>query len=297
MLPLIRLREDLRFSRDLLDMIEVLKSATARQFRLVQGRKKGFEAFKTRLEEFMVTLADPAMRHPFLAERRDLPKAVVIVTSDEGFLGALNVNVLTAGLDQAAPEDEIIVLGERGARYLTENYRGTFTVLAGLGDDITYDRAMGVRDLVIEKYLSGKVGTVLAVYPRFLSLTVQEPDVVKLLPCSDLFKEKAVARSTPGRALRVRRFRPMPVEPDRIQAVDFLVRASLMERFYDMFWDSKLAECAARILHLEGSHQEILGLNQSVLRDYMKHFHQRSDKDIREIFASRLKWREVSGAR
>jgi ATP synthase F1 gamma subunit len=290
MIPLIKLRENLRFARELQDMIEVMKGATASQFRSLQAKRKGFEDYKTKMEEFLTALDVGSIPHPFLRERADLPKAIVMITSDEGFVGALNAQVVTAGLEQASGLDELVVIGERGARYLAENQGATFTVFPGIGDDITYARAVAVRDLLIEKFLARKIGSVLIAYPRFLSLTAQRVDVARVLPCGNIFGPKADVRHKPVKAKEIL------IEPSPDKVVNYMVRAWMMQRIYDMFWESKLSECAARIIHLEGSHEEILSENKKLMHEYFKHLHARSDKNIREIFASRLKWRsEVSG--
>ncbi|HQP92055.1 MAG TPA: FoF1 ATP synthase subunit gamma [Candidatus Omnitrophota bacterium] len=285
MIPLIKLRENLRFARELQEMIEVLKGATASQFRSFQQKRKGFEDYKLNLEEFMSALDVKGLKHPFLRERASLPKAVVLITSDEGFTGSLNSQVISAGLEQASDVDELVVIGERGARYLSEMHAREFTVLPGIGDDITYTRAVAVRDLLIGRFMAKRIGSVLVSYPRFLSLTVQRVDVTRILPCGDIFgkvqdlKKKRLTRDE------------ITIEPSPAKVIDYLVRAWLMQKIYDIFWDSKLSECAARIIHLEGSHEEIIQANKKLMHDYFKHIHEKSDKNIREIFASRLKWR------
>ncbi len=287
MIPLYQLRADLQFAEEVLEMMEVLKAATARQFRILQGRRKGFEPFRSRLDEFMGVLGVGRFRHPFLVPRPQLPKAILVITSDEGFLGGLNAAVVTLAFEQANVTDEIIVMGERGARHLSEMYRGAFTVLPALSDEITYDRAGAVRDLLLDKYLAGHIGKVLIVHARFLSLTVQEPFVTKLLPCPELFRPpESKKKFQPGQVLK--KEAKVSIEPGAAQAVDFLVRATLTQQLYALFLDSKLAEHAARIVHLEGSYQEIMEMNRHVLFSFFKHLHQKSDKDIREIFASRL---------
>jgi len=280
MIPLVKLREDLRFSKELLEMIEVLKSATASQFRSLQNKRKGFEQFKLRLEEFLAAIKTQKIVHPFLIERRNLPKAVVMVTSDEGFLGSLNALVLNAGMEQAVSGDELIVLGERGSRYLAETQREAFTFLPGIGDEITYERAIAVRDLLISKFLSKKVGSVLIAYPQFLSLTVQRVEVARLLPSGDLLAPKGGSINRPDRLGFEILF-----EPSRGSIVDYLVRAALMQKLYDVFLESKLSEYAARIIHLEGSHEEIVSVNKKLLYVYFKQIHEKNDKNIREIFA------------
>ena len=285
MIPLIKLREDLRFANELQDMIEVLKGATASQFRSLQRRRKGFEDFKTKLDEFLAQIDARHATHPFLTERAQLPKAIVMITSDEGFLGSLNAMVINAGLEQSSSSDELIVMGERGARYLSEAQRGVFTVLPGIGDDITYARAAAIRDLLISKFLSKKIGSVIVAYPVFLSLTVQRIEATRLLPCGDIFGRKNDVRR------KVTRHIEFLMEPSKAKVVDFMVRAYLMQKLYEMFWEAKLSECAARIIHLEGSHEEILNANKKLKYEYFKHLHEKSDKNIREIFASRLRWR------
>ena len=214
MQPLNRLKEDLRFANELVGMIEILKTTSTRQFRILQSKRTQFEPFKARLEEFIEAFGSENLSHPFLTEQRHLPKAIVMVTSEEGFLGGLNAGVVQAGLEQAGVGDDLIVLGERGARHISENTRSDFTVLPGLGDDVTYDRAVAVRDFLIEKFFSKRVGLVLIAYPRFFSIVSQMPEVPKILPCREWFRPtENVARKRPAR-------RHIMIEPSRERAID-----------------------------------------------------------------------------
>lgn len=282
MIPLVKLRENLRFAKELQEMVEVLKWATASQFRGLQQKKKGFEEFKIRIEDFLSILKTCHIRHSFLTERANLPKAVMMITSDDGFVGSLNALVVNAALEQVSDRDELIVVGERGARYLSETQNRAFTFLPGISDDITYKRAGAVRDLLIGKVLKREVGRVIVVYPRFLSLTIQRVDMVKILPCDEILKQEFQAEKTPSRPEHYL------IEPTQSSVVDYLVKMWIMQKIYEIFWDSKLSECAARIIHLEGSYEESLNTNKKLMYDYFKHLHARSDKNIREIFASRL---------
>lgn len=287
MIPLIKLREDMRFTQELQEMIDVLKGATAGQFRSLQQRRRGFELFKTVLSEFVLDISSEGAGHPFLRELPDLPKAILIVTSDEGFVGGLNASVIQAGLDQAGPSDELFVLGERGVRFLSESQRLSFTALPGIGEDITYQRAVAIREMLIARFLARKVGKVLVSYPRFVSLTQQIVEVSCILPCVNIFgkgkdsKKKAQLRE------------PL-IEPSRFRVIDYMFKVWMMQKLYDIFWESKLSECAARIIHLEGSHEEIANASKKLIYEYFKQVHGKSDKNIREIFASCLRKGDVA---
>lgn len=282
MIPLVKLRENLKFAKELREMIEVLKWATASQFRSLQQKKVGAEEFKLRLEDFLSIAKVCRFKHAFLMERANLPKAVLMITSDEGFVGSLNALVLNAGVEQVSGDDEVIVVGERGARYLSETQTKAFTFLPGIGDDITYKRAAAIRDLLIAKFLKKEISKVVVVYPRFLSLTVQRVDMVKILPCDDVLRQESKSSES---VLKAEHFL---VEPTMDAVMEYLVRMWIMQKIYEILWDSKLSECAARIIHLEGSYEESMNTNKQLMYEYFKHLHARSDKNIREIFASRL---------
>lgn len=287
MIPLVKLKENLRFIGDIQDMVDVLKAATAAHFRTLQNRRAAAGPFRGALDGFFESLEPGPEMHPFLREHPARPKAIVMITSDEGFLGGLNALVIQAGLEQAAEADELVVLGERGARYLSENQARVFTVLPGIGDDIAYERAASLRDFLLEKFFAKKIGAVLVAFARFLSLTSQRPEVVRFLPAIGVFAVRKDAKrpSAPSHEALM--------EPDAYHVIDGLVRAHLAQRFYDIFWESKLAECAARIMHLESSYEEIMSLAAKLNYEYFKHIHARSDKNIREIFASRLRWKKA----
>ena len=279
MIPLVKLREDMRFASELHEMIEVNKNATSAQFKSLQQKHLIFEDFKVKLEKCLMDFEAKGVRHLFLTGRTNLPKAVLMVTSDEGFLGGLNTNVVDAGLQAAANEDQMIVIGERGARFLRESRSGAFTALPGIGDDITYARAIAVRDLLVKRFMGKQVGSVYVVYPRFVSYTVQKVDVIRIFPCGDIFGLRKEAHRRRISAL---------VEPHKPKVVDYMVKTWLAHKLYDIFWDSKLSECAARIVHLEESSKEIRKYSTQLRHEYFKHVHEKNDRNIREIFASRL---------
>jgi F0F1-type ATP synthase gamma subunit len=85
--------------------------------------------------------------------------------------------------------------------------------------------------------------------------------------------------------------KPIPnllIEPDPSSVIEGWIKIWLDFRLYQVFWSSKLAELAARIMHLEGSVQELGKINSHLRREYFKYLHGLSDKSIRELSAGRL---------
>ena len=69
--------------------------------------------------------------------------------------------------------------------------------------------------------------------------------------------------------------------------VEYLVKIWVGQLLYLVFWESKLSEWAARVMHLERSSNEIRDQQKKMRLQYFRTVHERSDKSTREIFVSR----------
>ncbi len=70
--------------------------------------------------------------------------------------------------------------------------------------------------------------------------------------------------------------------------MEYLIEIWITYVVHSIFWESKLSEWAARVLHLEGSSDEVKRQAKTARLDYFRAVHQESDKNIREIFSSSM---------
>lgn len=279
MLTVSGLKQDLEFTRGLGDIIDVLKTAAMIQFRTFQMKEGPNKEFLKELEASFGFLPKESVNyHPYFFDRKKMPSLIMVVTSDEGFLGELNTLLINATLDQRKSDgDEIIVLGERGARYL-EDVNEDFVFFPGVSDEISYKEVRGLSRYLLDNYTK-KFGRILVIYPEFLSLTNQRVEILEFLP----FKYSASHTTTIGYFLE-----EMLIEPSAEKVSDILIDLWIGYKLLDIFWSSKQSEYAARIMHLEGSTQELTHLNQKLSLDYSRQLHGLKDKAIREISASKI---------
>ena len=277
MIPLTRLKQELRLSEDLGDIIDVLKSAALIQFRLFQFKDKPSSVFLEELEAcFKVFSRRSITYHPYFLDRQELPTAIVVITSDEGFLGELNTLLINACLDQrGSKNDEIIVLGERGARYFKEA-KERFVAFPGITDEVSLKEVENLRTYLLKGYYH-RFGRILIFYPEFLSLTAQRVTLFQLLPYFGLTEQTLASKEE-----------DILTEPSLQRVLDALVKFWLEGKLLHIFWSTKLSEFSARIMHLEGSTQELSHLNHRLAFDYFRNVHALNDKTIREISASKV---------
>jgi ATP synthase F1 gamma subunit len=284
MIPLARLKQDLEFNKDLGGIIDVLKVASTIQLRQFQKQSVDFsQKFLAHLLESLALRTTGQINHPLFSGQKNPKRLIVVVTSDEGFLGELNTLLVNNALNQKKDNsDELVVLGERGSGYL-KDCGVSFVAFRGISAKVDYREATIIRDYVLSRYLKGEIGYAFCVYPRFVSISFQRIEIRELLPCASLLKD--IPRS-PKEVVR-----QLLIEPSFARVIEEWVRLWLGAVFYDIFFSSKLAELAARLMHLEASSQELSRRKQHLSREYFKYLHALSDKTIREISASRVLWR------
>ena len=170
------------------------------------------------------------------------------------------------------------MIGERGASYVREAGLSCrmFTSATESGRRALANQ---VRDYALNQVLSGKLGGLSIVYPRALSFTLQRVELVRALPCQEWFQQ--------GAASGVRSSMPVLMESSTAHVLEYLVWFWLGQRLYEVLGLSRLAELAARSVHLEGSCQELQRRGHKLKLKYFRQRHEIIDRSMRELFAAK----------
>ncbi len=280
MITIPKLKKDMELNKSLGNIIDILKTTAIMRFHSFQFKKKPNPLFVSELEKVFVMLKARGVKHPYLFDRKSLPSAILVITSDEGFLGGLNALLVNAAMEhKSSDKDEVIVVGERGVRYL-EEMKENFVSFPGISDDVKYEESESVAGYLLKSYKK-RFGRIFVSYPRFISLTTQKIEVSRLLPYAfgkETYSEEYLARAAED----------LLMEPSAEKVAEAAIEMWTKFSLYKIFWMSKQSEEAARIVHLEGSTQAISGINQELRFNYFRRIHALSDKTIREISAARL---------
>lgn len=281
MLTLPAAKQNMEYNKNLGDLLEVLKAAAIFQFHVFQSMHKLNEDYLLRVEYCLEIIKHKHVHHPYLEEKTGLGSLIAVITSDEGFLGGLSSNLINTALDICKPaKDKILVLGRSGARYL-EDIGKPFLSLPGLRSDLNYPQLEGFRDYLFNNYTK-KFGRIMIVYPEFVSLNLQHIETMQLLPYRfpDLGKDMRV-----GTLMGAASIYPYP---DQLKILERLVELDAAFKILKIAETSKLAESAAKIMHLEESTQQLDQIKQKESYDYFRLEHTLKDKSIREILASKM---------
>ena len=169
-----------------------------------QARVEASKPYAREITRVLSALAGSAsLDHPLLTERQDARRAaVLVITSDRGFAGSYNVNVLRrteellALLRQEGKEPLLYVVGRKGETYYSFRHRDMAASFTGFSEQPAYVNAQEVGQALIDAYTAGEdddeegggadgvlgVDELHIVYTEFRSLLSQVPVAKRMAP-------------------------------------------------------------------------------------------------------------------
>lgn len=276
MIPLMRLKKDVEFNRDLTYVIDALKGISLNRYYAMQRKLEFFDQFGDVAQMILSGIELSELDHPY-ARQKNGKTSVVVITSDGGFLGGLNTRVVALGAAEAGPDGFISVIGTKGAAAFHELKREITPFPSLDKNDVPLARQL--RDHVVKHILSGEAGRVVIIYPHPVSLSTQRVTAEKLVPCDEWLIKKKSDSVNPETMI-------WESSPD--VALQYTVHQWIEYRLLELFMLSRLSEMAARVMHLEGSYQELLRQGKKLKLQYHRARHEVIDRSMREVFSSQL---------
>jgi F0F1-type ATP synthase gamma subunit len=272
-----RLKEELELNGDLTELMDVLKGIAVSEFWALSKKMGRFTRFMKAFEGFFQMTDFSGSQHPFTQEHGSL--GIIMVTSNEGFMGGLNARVINTALNyDGADKARLMIVGEQGAAYLDSLGRESIE-FPGFGTGECFEAAQNLRDYIMEEGRAGKFGKLVLFYPKPISFMVQKVEELILLPCIKLFEQKpAEAQSQVAPIIE------SPVD----DIVEYLVETWIVQKLFEVFEDSKLAEFSARTVHLEESYQILLEQGKGIRYQYFRGRHELVDSGMRDIYSAQI---------
>jgi F-type H+-transporting ATPase subunit gamma len=215
-----------------------------------QQRMRAAEPYSRELTQAVeaVVSRSSTLTHPMITEPESLTRAaVLILTSDGGFCGAYNANVLreAARLRARATDDRITsdtyVAGRKGIGWHRFRNITLENSWSGFSAAPSYAAAEEVALALLDAYekpaSEGGVDEIFLVSTEFVSMLTQRPMVRRLLPLE--IEEREGAR--PGGTLPSYEFEP---SPDKV--LDALLPQYVASRIYYAMLEAAASELAAR---------------------------------------------------
>ncbi|KOO04887.1 F0F1 ATP synthase subunit gamma [Vibrio nereis] len=135
-----------------------------------------------------VANANLEYRHPYLEEREAKRVGYIIVSTDRGLCGGLNINVFKKAITdmqawkQKGAEVELAVVGSKATAFFNNSGAKVAAQVSGLGDSPSLEDLIGSVSVMLKKYDEGELDRLYVVFNKFVNTMVQEPTIDQLLP-------------------------------------------------------------------------------------------------------------------
>ena len=270
--------------RDLVELVQVLKDIADMKFHELFARRGGFQRFGESFADLFRLLEGIEVAHPLVSNKLT-EVCIVVVTTEEGFIGDLNNKVINRAmaLREEYSGAKFVTVGRKGVAKLDSlgiKSEKTFEDIAEKG---MYDVSVFLKDYLVDQVVNGHFGKVLVVYPWPRDLQTVRARVVKLLPADFIFQKQVQT---------VEKFDKVIEESDPLEVIGYLAGLWTSFKIYELMLDTSISAVAAQSQQLDTSLINVKKEAGNVKLKWRKARKNDIDKSLRETFSSRLMTRK-----
>ena len=169
---------------------KAMEMVAASKMRKAQAYMNESRPYANKIREVAADIAKAhtEVNHPFLVNREQKSVGYIVVTTDRGLCGGLNINLFKALIASSKAHHEkgrdisIAVYGSKGYKFLSSL---GFNIIANkeqMGDNPSMNELLGPVKVMIDAYRSGDLDCIYLVSNEFENTMTQTPKVSQLLP-------------------------------------------------------------------------------------------------------------------
>jgi len=177
---------------------KAMEMVAASKMRRAQDRMRASRPYaqKMRIVIGHLNQANPDYRHPFLIEREVSSVGFILVSTDRGLCGSLNVNLFKAALgairewQQKGASLSLCLIGAKGLQFFRRLGLPILAQVTHLGDRPHVKDLIGTVKVMLDAYSEGKIDRLYLLHNNFVNTMTQKAGVTQLLPVVTLDKEQ-----------------------------------------------------------------------------------------------------------
>jgi len=188
------IRGKIRSVKNMQKITKAMEMVAASKIRKAQLQMEASRPYAERIRRVIGHLAhaNPDYKHPFLVEREVKRVGYIVISTDRGLCGGLNVNMFKTVIGELSKwqgenvEVDLALVGAKAVQFfrrLGGNVVGTAT---HLGDKPSVNDLIGSIKIMLDSYTEGQIDRLFLVHNEFVSTMSQVPEVKTLLPVSEI---------------------------------------------------------------------------------------------------------------
>ncbi|MDX1692798.1 MAG: F0F1 ATP synthase subunit gamma [Ketobacteraceae bacterium] len=226
-----------------------MELVAASKMRKAQDRMAASKPYAEKIRNVVSHLAqaNPEYKHSFMDERETRRVGIIVVSTDRGLCGGLNINLFKSviGLSkewkQKGAEVELALVGNKAQSFFRSVGGNVVATVSGLGDAPSVERLIGSVKVMLDAYEDQKIDRLFLVYNEFVNTMTQSPVSRQLLPLKPADDEFT------------RRHWDYIYEPDAKEILDQLLTRFIESQVYQGVVENNACEQAARMIAMKSA--------------------------------------------
>lgn len=260
---------------------KAMEMVAASKMRKAQERMSASRPYAEKMRNVIAHLsqAHAEIKHPFMIEREIKRVGYIVVTSDRGLCGGLNVNLLKKAVadmkdhhDKGA-EIDVVPVGRKAVEYFKRRNANVVSQASQLGDTPRIADLIGSIKVMLDAFTEGGIDALYLVNNEFVNTMTQQPEVQQLLPVSGTDDEK------------LKHHWDYIYEPDSKEILDGLLMRFVESQVYQGVVENIACEMSARMIAMKAATDNAGDIIGSLETMYNKARQAAITQEISEIVA------------
>ena len=227
-----------------------MEMVAASKMRKAQERMKATRPYAEKMRQVIghIAKANVQYKHPFMVEREVKRVGYVVVSTDRGLCGGLNINLFKAlvremkAWKEKGVETDLCAIGQKGASFFRSYGGNVVAALTHLGDSPSSEKLIGNVKVMLDAFSEGKIDRLYVVSNEFVNTMTQSPKVEQLLPLPESEDEEEIKNQW-----------DYLYEPDARQILDGLLPRFIESQVYQGVVENLACEQAARMIAMKSA--------------------------------------------
>ncbi len=226
-----------------------MEMVAASKMRKAQERMRATRPYADKMRQVIghLALAHPEYRHPYLVERDVKRVGFLLISTDRGLCGGLNINLFKTSVlamkqwHEQGIQIDLCAVGTKGAAFFKRLGGNIVAGTGHLGDCPRIADLIGTVKVMLDAYNAGRIDRLYLVYNNFLNTMSQHPSIDQLLPLP------------PAAETQLQHHWDYLYEPDARTVIDALLMRYIESLVYQGMVENIASEQAARMVAMKSA--------------------------------------------
>jgi len=226
-----------------------MQLVAASKMRKAQERMTASKPYSEKIRQVVSHLAtsNPEYRHIYMENREVSRVGIIVISSDRGLCGGLNINLfkrtvaLSKEWSEKGAEIDLCLVGNKAQSFFKAVGGNAVASVSGLGDQPSIEDLIGSVKVMLNAFDEGKIDRLFLVYNEFINTMTQKPQALQLLP---LQAGETGERKGPWDYI---------YEPEAKEILDMLLIRYVESQVYQGVVENNACEQAARMVAMKSA--------------------------------------------